>query len=532
MLSSSLAVAYDDAPAGVAGLDAAGRFVYANRALRDLLELDADAPASALDARLTAEARAALQASESHASIAEPLRLVWRRTDDAAAADVRTLVALAPLADAADDAGAARTLMMVLGVDGLAQSTRRRERQQRQESLARLAGGLAHDFNNLLVGILGNASLLLFDDQLPEPLKPMLNEIERTANRASELNRELLAYAGRGRFMAARLEVDQLLDQTEGALQATVGDRARLTVRRAHTLPPIKADRTRLRDVLISLVTNAVEALDKTGGEIVVTVGAVEIEADQLRDALCADDLTSGTFVALEVADNGQGMDDTTRDRIFEPFFTTRAGSRGLGLASVLGVVRSHRGAVQVRTTVGEGTRVRLLLPAIEDASISASHKLPAQFAEQARAAVAGGGDDARASKEFSISANTGGGGLILVADDEEVVQRVVRTCLEQAGFAVSIARDGVEAVARFEEQADRIRAVILDMTMPRMDGPEALKAIRALDPDARVILSSGYHEDEAVRRLGDLPVAGFLQKPYRLKELIAMVHRVVRDAG
>jgi CheY-like chemotaxis protein len=256
----------------------------------------------------------------------------------------------------------------------------------------------------------------------------------------------------------------------------------------------------------MNLITNASDAVaDRRGGVIRLTTGLVDADAEYLDAISPFGELREGRYVVLEVSDNGCGIDEETRAKIFDPFFTTKFTGRGLGLAAVLGIVRAHKGAVRVESEVGRGTTFTVLLPAAAET--------------EARAEAAEEADEA-----------PGDGQTILVVDDEEPVRELARQVLERAGYTVLTAADGREGLDVYTSRRDEIAAVLLDMTMPRMNGPETLAALKQLEPSVRVVLTSGYHEEDATASLGGAGLAGFLQKPFRAGELASAIKRAVGD--
>jgi len=368
---------------------------------------------------------------------------------------------------------------------------------QKLESLGMLAGGVAHDFNNLLVAILGNASLALMDLPPESPARDSLEQIEIASRRAADLARQMLAYSGRGRFDVQAVDLNAVVDEVAQLLRTTIPKGVSLELDLTPGLPALEADATQLRQVVMNLVVNAGEAIAEAPGRIVVRTRAVEADAVYLADTVLDDELPTGTYVGLEVTDTGHGMDEATRLKIFDPFFSTKFTGRGLGLAAALGIVRGHHGAVQVYSEPGGGSRFLVLLPA--------SGEPPAEAEDTPRV-------------EWRAT------GTVLVVDDEPGVRAVTAAMLRRAGLEVIVASDGVEGVAAYRDRADVIDVVLLDLTMPRMGGAEAFERIRAIRPEARVILTSGYSEEEAGSRFVGRGLAGFLQKPFTTDDLAGAV--------
>ncbi len=376
---------------------------------------------------------------------------------------------------------------------------------QKLESLGVLAGGIAHDFNNLLTGILGHASLAR--DRLPDghELHESLAQIEHSSTRAAELCQQMLAYAGKGRFIVGAVDLSKLVGDTAKLLDVSVEHRAALDLKLSSNLPAVLADATQMRQIVMNLVLNAAEAVAPDTGRIVVTTGRMQVDAAFLASARVAAGLSHGEAVFLEVADNGCGMDAATLERIFDPFFTTKFTGRGLGLAAVQGIVRSHEGALHVKSSPGGGTTFRLAL-----------------------APYAGGKSSTIAP--FSPSRSTRppvASGRILVVDDEESVRSVTRQVLERTGFNVELAEDGERALERLKKGPSDFSLILLDFTMPRLDGAQTLREILQINPSARVMMMSGFSETEARQRLGDLSIIGFIQKPFDFPTLRARVEHI-----
>jgi len=375
---------------------------------------------------------------------------------------------------------------------------------QKLESLGVLAGGIAHDFNNLLVGILGNASLALCEIPTDSPLRETLEGIETAALRAGELTNQMLAYSGKGRFVVEPLDLSELVAEMAHLLESAISKKAVLRHELAADLPPIDADATQIRQLVMNLITNASDALGDSPGTIALRTRLVD-EAEV--DAREEEAPPPGPRILLEVEDSGCGMEPGTLSRIFDPFFTTKFTGRGLGLAAALGIVRGHRGAIDVQSDPGRGTRFRILFPA--------------SARRAARPALADPAQAARAPAR----------GTLLVADDEEVVRSMAGRILEQAGFDVLSAVDGRQAVEIFREHAPRISAVLLDLTMPHLGGEEALRAIREIRPDVPVVLTSGYSESDIAPRFEGVRLEGFLQKPFRPPQLLERMQGALQPA-
>jgi len=370
------------------------------------------------------------------------------------------------------------------------------QHSQKLESLGVLAGGIAHDFNNILTGILGNAGLA--QSRLPEgsSARRPLVEIEKAAQHAAELADQMLAYSGKGRFAIEPLDLDHLVGEIVHLLRLSITKKAQLEFHLARNLPQVNGDISQIRQVVMNLITNASDALGDQAGQITVSTELVNADHAFLNEMYLKENLSPGSYVCLKVSDTGCGMDRETQDRLFDPFFTTKTTGRGLGMAAVLGILRGHKGSVQVTSNPHQGTTFTVLLPA------STESKLEEDLPQTTQSAT---------SKK----------GIVLVVDDEEMVRTVARNILEDFGHEVLEASDGQEAVDLFSDSPSAIDAVLLDMTMPNIDGPETLRMLRHVKPQVRVLLSSGYSEQEALLLMADYDGVGFLKKPYLPGELI-----------
>jgi signal transduction histidine kinase/ActR/RegA family two-component response regulator len=382
----------------------------------------------------------------------------------------------------------------------------RLQHSQKLESLGVLAGGIAHDFNNLLVGVMGHTRLVL--EELPgdSRFRGPLEQVEAAARRAADLTRQMLDYSGKGRFVVERLDITSLVREMSELVEASISKKATLQPALQDGLPAVQGDETQLRQVVMNLITNASDALEGEPGTIAVRTGLMYATPKELESAVVGADGEPGEYVFLDVADTGRGMDVATRERMFDPFYTTKETGRGLGLAACLGIVRGHGGAIFVDSAPGSGTRVRVLLPAAGDSVITE----PVPLAE---------GDDWHSK------------GLILVVDDEEIVRGLVAASLQRAGFDVLEAADGRECVDIYQDQGDRIALVILDLTMPRLGGLEALEQMQQINPKVRALLSSGYDARDRVPEVGgNVGIVGFLQKPFGPQELMATVREALGE--
>ncbi len=361
---------------------------------------------------------------------------------------------------------------------------------QKLESLGLLAGGIAHDFNNLLTGILGNANLARVTLPASAGVDSQLRGIEAAALRAAELCRQMLAYAGQGRFIIEPADLSALVGGMLPLLELSIGREIHLRLALAPGLPSVMADATQLRQIVMNLIINASDAIGNRPGEISITSGCARVDRGTLHTAVGGEDLSAGDYVYLEVRDTGCGMTAETVQKIFDPFFSTKFAGRGLGLAAALGIVRGHRGALVVESTVGEGSKFRLLLPPIAaPAAPTATTRRPASWTSQ---------------------------GTILVVEDDDAVRAVTSAMLRSFGFTPHPEADGESALKVFNANPSRFDLVLLDLLMPHLSGEQTLARLRATRADVRVLIMSGYSESDTVTRLADgRSRVGFLPKPF-----------------
>jgi PAS domain S-box-containing protein len=368
---------------------------------------------------------------------------------------------------------------------------------QKLESLGVLAGGIAHDFNNILTSIIGNADLALMRINPESPAIDNLHSIEKASARAADLARQMLAYSGKGKFIIGNHDINDLLEEMLHILQVSISKKAVLRLNLTRPLPPVEADATQIRQVIMNLVINASEAIGDKSGVIAISTGCMDCDSSYLKDVWLDENINDGLYVFIEIADTGCGMSKETLAKLFDPFFTTKFTGRGLGMAAVLGIVRGHKGAVKVYSEPGKGSSFKILLPA--------SGKPAEIFNHDTR-------DD-----------HWKGSGTVLLVDDEETVRGIGAEMLKELGFNVVTANDGREAIGAYKTRED-ISFVILDLTMPHMDGEQCFRELRTLNPDVKVILSSGFSELEVTQKFVGKGLAGFIQKPYKLSVLKAAI--------
>jgi len=376
------------------------------------------------------------------------------------------------------------------------------QESEKLEGLGILAGGIAHDFNNLLTGILGHSSLALSDVPADHPARRQLRQIIEAAERAAFLTRQMLAYAGKGRFVIANVDLGDAVRETAALVRTSMPKSVELNLDLAPGLPPIEGDPGQIQQVIINLVMNGAEAIgENESGRVTVRTSVCEIDGRN-SPLLENDVLAPGTYVQMEVIDTGSGMDEATKARIFDPFFSTKFMGRGLGLAAVQGIVRGHRGVLRVYSTPGQGTTFLVLFPAAGPA-----HRVtPEPDAESDSA-----------------------GSVVLVVDAEPAIRSFAEDVLSRAGRKALTAESGKIALELFRQH--RPAVVVLDLQMPAMGGLETLKRLREISPDVPVILTGGMEESEAEKRFSSLQPARFLQKPYTAQRLARAVADVVRHA-
>jgi PAS domain S-box-containing protein len=380
---------------------------------------------------------------------------------------------------------------------------------QKLESIGVLAGGIAHDFNNLLHVVLGNADIALSNLAAGSPAREPLEEVVRATLRAADLTRQLLAYSGKGAFVIRHLDLSSEVREMGTLLRTAISRQATLEWDLHPDLPAISADPTQIRQIVMNLITNASDALGEAGGTITLRTGVsrpeeLKEQSGALLEGDEAAQRADGPFVFLEIADTGGGMTPDTLRRIFDPFFSTKFAGRGLGLAAVMGIVRSHHGMIRIKTGPGEGTAFRVLFPAVAGTARE-DQKAPTSRSEWR------------------------GSGTILVVEDEEGVRDVAERLLQEIGFDTLAAEDGRHALDIMEAEGDRVRAVLLDLSMPRMGGPETFRRLRTLRPELPIIMMSGYTEQVVSSQFnnGSGPgMTGFLQKPFMAEDLIAILKR------
>jgi nitrogen-specific signal transduction histidine kinase/CheY-like chemotaxis protein len=379
---------------------------------------------------------------------------------------------------------------------------------QKLESIGVLAGGVAHDFNNLLTVILGSASAA----RIECPSCKHYENIMAASERAARLTSQLLAYAGKGQVFAATFNLSDLVSRSTQLLVSSIPKNAELVFHPSEQVLPINADPSQIEQVVMNLVINAGEAMPPhTDGRIEITTSIIEVAPEVARAQAPAFDVRAGQFVCLGVTDNGSGMDEATLARVFDPFFSTKFTGRGLGLAAVQGIVRSCGGFIEVHSSSRAGSTFRVFIPV-------AAKKPAAEILASARA---------RASREGGLRH-----GAILVVDDEELVRELACMTLRSHGHKVLEAKNGKDALDVLAGASPLPSIVLLDLTMPVMGGEELVPILNRDYTGLRIIVTSGYPEEEVRRGFRPDAVAAFLQKPYTVTALADKVARTLESSG
>ena len=396
---------------------------------------------------------------------------------------------------------------IVVDITARVQAEEALRQSQKLESLGVLAGGIAHDFNNLLTTILGNAEMLSpYLANTKSAGKHHLEKIERTTRRLADLTRQMLAYSGRGKFTVDKINLNGLIIEMTDLLKVSTTKNVQVTYQLDPALPLLDGDPVQIRQVVLNLLTNAAEAIgDQRTGNVIIRTDSCLLDAAAIENLYPGQGLEPDAFVRLEVSDNGMGMSAETLSKIFDPFFTTKFAGRGLGLAALRGIVRGHRGGIRISSREGEGTVFTLIFPA-RGRSVEPGAHSPSE-------------DHAPVAMEKT---------RILVVDDEEGLRSLMAIALEEAGCTVFQAADGEEGLAQFRRHERELDMVVLDLTMPRMNGDEVFRRIRASRPDTPIILCSGYTKEDISRQFDGLGLSGFIEKPFTPSELIEKIGTVL----
>lgn len=376
---------------------------------------------------------------------------------------------------------------------------------QRWESLGVLAGGIAHEFNNLFAGILGNAELLL--EQLPSDseMRPNVEQITSTSQRAAELTRKLLAYAGKGQALLEEIDLNDIIHEVIGILQTTVAKHSTIHFRPKLDLPTITADSHQMRQIITNLVMNAVEALQDQRGTIVITTHFRRLTAEELACRVVENTAPNTPQIIIKVADTGIGMDAEMQSRIFEPFFTTKFAGRGLGLAAVSGITRAHKGQLMLQSKKNLGTTMTVAFP-VEVPATPTNEVTSTPVPDQKQP------------------------GSVLIIEDEMVVRRMVGQMLKHLGYTAIEARNGKEGIEAFREHMQSIQFILLDLTMPDLQGNEVAQAIWQIQPQAVIVVMSGYNVSTVNQLFPNTKPVQFLAKPFTLLKLRQIIEQLSQE--
>lgn len=372
---------------------------------------------------------------------------------------------------------------------------------QKLESLGILAGGIAHDFNNILTAALGNVDLALHEIPKNSPVIDELTDVRISILRAAELSRQMLAYSGKGKFISETLDLNAVIRSMHNLLTSTISKKVTLKMELADGLPKFTGDSTQVSQVVMNLTLNASESIDKNDGRVTIKTSTAVLSAEDIQTMPLFSNLAEGEYLSIEVSDNGIGMDEETIQKIFEPFFTTKFTGRGLGMSVVLGIVKGHKGAIKIQSNPNEGTTFKVYFPIL---TIT---------------------DEARNDNRESPAGVHDSAGSVLFADDEESIRSFVKKVLTKENVSHYCVANGIEAIDCFLKNRDAIRLIILDLTMPQMGGEDSYREIRKIDPNVKVIITSGYTEQEIVGKF-DNRIEGFIQKPFTYQKLINAVRK------
>lgn len=504
---------YDTAPVGLCVVDTDLRFAKVNRRMTEMdgapvtahLGRAVDAVIPLVGSSVAHMCREVLLTGQARANV----ELTLANSAQAPPVDHRTMWLMSCFPLFADSGQVKGVQVVAQDISDLkeAQANQRQlelqvQRAQKLESLGVLAGGIAHDFNNLLTGILGNVSLVLAERGPDARARTLLQRIEDAAKRAAELTRQMLAYAGQGALEARLVDVSALIREATPLLRASVTKRADLVVDCPEGLAHVVGDTAQLRQVVMNLVINASESLGEFGGRITIRTGTRSLKPEDLAGCVLSDEPWPGEYVFVEISDSGCGIDEEEVGRIFDPFYSTKFTGRGLGLAVVVGIIRRHRGALQVESQVDEGSVFRIFLPA---AGKTGADELPAA----------------------GIGAEIEAEGAVLIIDDEEAVRNAASEMIQDLGFEVLCACDGDEGEELYLANRARIRAILLDLTMPGRSGTDTYYALKQLNGGVTIIVSSGFTEEHVRSQFEPGERLWFLQKPYTF----AALSRFIRAA-
>jgi PAS domain S-box-containing protein len=483
---------------GVIMLDERNNPVILNPRARTLLGLNADAEVSGK------EFRDILKKLSLDKELAETLKAKKVTTKEVVDEDERTLYCnITPVKDV--DKNIIGTMIILRDISERKKLRTQFQYAQKMESFGMLAGGIAHDFNNLLTGIMGNVDAVLMDVPKDSKTYQYVKDIESAGDRATGLCRQMLAYSGGSEIETTIFSLSDVLNDMAQLMSASISKKIEIRKEFAAEIPNIEADITQIRQIIMNLIINAAEIIGDKTGVITISTGVAECDEHCFDDDSFSGKPKAGTYVYYKITDTGGGMSDDTIKKVFDPFFSTKFTGRGLGLAAVLGIVNSHKGSIRIKSEIGKGTTFTCLFP-------MSTKKVAIQHGDE-------DGDDLKDWK---------GSGTILLIDDEILARTVGKRLLEKAGFDVLVASDGPQGIDIFRENKDEISAVLLDFVMPKMNGEEVFHELSDIEKDVKVIICSGYNEQEAVSNLKAVGLAGFIQKPYRNKELMTKLRALL----
>ncbi|MEM7331041.1 MAG: response regulator [Chloroflexota bacterium] len=375
---------------------------------------------------------------------------------------------------------------------------------QKLESLGVVASGIAHDFNNLLQVILSQSSLALARLPLTDPSRKYIERVAQAGKNAAELTYQLLAYSGRGQFRISSINLNAFVEENYHLFYVAIAKNVEIVREFSDNPVLINADLSQIQQVLMNLIINAAESYNGRSGRIIIKTGTENVQSgNQYNLKMTGDSLAPGKYAKIEVVDFGSGMDEATLSRIFDPYFTTKFTGRGLGLAAVLGIVRGHKGGIQIFSEVNTGTTFKLLLPIAENLIEEKSNK---------------------ESKEINCKTDR----VVLVIDDDERIRESLDDMLEIMDVQVLKASNGTTGINIFREYLSEINLVLLDLSMPGLSGEETHQKLHEISSDIPILLMSGYSESEVSERFVDSKFEGFLQKPYTFDVLVEHVEKYI----
>ncbi len=376
---------------------------------------------------------------------------------------------------------------------------------QRRESIGILSGGIAHDFNNLLGSMMGNISLAQGHLPVHHPAIKNMEKALTAMERAAKLTQQMLAYSGKGKFHICTMDLAAMVSEHVGLFNVSLPKNVTLTTHLPSTPVYVNGDPSQIEQIIMNLIINGGEAVGEKRGVVSITLSAVTLGTEELArySRIAHTTMHEGSYASLEVTDSGIEMSQETLVKIFDPFFTTKFTGRGLGLSAMLGIVQGHKGGIAVESTEGGGTTFRIVLPSV-------AAPAPVQV-----------------SAAIGIRTQTMAA-TILVIDDEPNIAGMAVEMLETENYQTLVELNPLRGIELYKQRRSDIGAVLLDLTMPEMSGKEVVDALRAIDPGVKIIITSGYSQEEVTRKIGAAEVSGFIQKPYRLQTLLSIVQRVL----